>query len=144
MKLVFGMVGAAVVLLGGAVLGIEENAKTEQASPPLIKAPMDRPIAGYEGWWNSTPLDGNIEGLPQETVAVNTRTGEVVDAFNRTTKSTLVSDVNFQLVPDQNWPANSIVIIDTASGAVIEDFIVSEKGSPFDEYGRPLQPQSQP
>jgi hypothetical protein len=77
-------------------------------------------------------------GLPQETVAVNTRTGKIVDAFNRATNSTRISDVKFTPVPDDSWPANSIVIIDTASGKLIEDFLVDENGSPFDPSGRPL------
>jgi len=145
MKQVLGSVGVAVVLIGGAALGIQSNTSSEQAPSPLAKAPMDRPNAGYEGWWNSTPLNGNAEGLPQETVAVNTRTGKVVDAYNRATNSTSVSDVKFNVVPDPSWPANSVVIIDTATGKVIEDFVVDEKGSPFDEYGKPLQqPQSRP
>jgi hypothetical protein len=128
MKLVLGMIGAAVIVVGGAAIGV-------QAVQP--KADYPRPesmtIAGYEGWWNSTPADGNTEGLPQETVTVNTRTGK------RATKSTSVSDVKFHVVPDPNWPANSIVIIDTATGKVIEDFVVNEKGSPFDDAGQPLQ-----
>jgi hypothetical protein len=132
MKLVFGIIG--VVVVGGTALGM-------QAVQPKTDYPRaeSMTIAGYEGWWNSTPEDGNTEGLPQETVAVNTRTGEVVDAFNRATKSTLVSDVNFHVIPDSKRPANSIVIIDSATGKVIEDFMVNEKGSPYDEYGQPLQ-----
>jgi hypothetical protein len=138
MKLVLGMIGAAVVVAGGAAVGV-------QAVQPKTALPSmeSMTIGGYEGWWNSTPISGNTEGLPQETVAVNTRTGKVVDAFNRATKSTSISDVSFEVVPDPSWPANSVVIIDTASGKVIEDFLVNEKGSPFDEYGQPIQP-SQP
>jgi hypothetical protein len=48
--------------------------------------------------------------------------------------------VDFQVVPDPKWPANSVVIIDTATGKIIEDFVVNEKGSPYDEHGQPIQP----
>jgi hypothetical protein len=139
MKLVLGLAGAAVILVGGVVAGVQASAETEQADAPLVKAPLEnRPIGGYDGWWNSTPLSGNTEGLPQETVTVNTRTGKIVDAFNRATKSTLISDVDYELVPDPAWPANSIIIIDTASGSVIEDFLIDERGVPLDGNGRPL------
>lgn len=139
MKLVLGMIGAAVVVAGGTAIGVQAvQPKTDYPRMESLTT-----IAGYEGWWNSTPASGNTEGLPQETVAVNTRTGKVVDAFNRATNSTSIPDVSFEVVPDPSWPANSVVIIDTASGKVIEDFLVNEKGSPFDERGQPIQP-SQP
>ncbi|MCB5294839.1 hypothetical protein BJQ90_04308 [Arthrobacter sp. SO3] len=38
-------------------------------------------MGGSEGWWNATPASGNTAGLPQETVAINTRTNTVVDAM---------------------------------------------------------------
>jgi len=132
MKVVLGMAGTVALLLGGLVVGAQAIQPKAQPMPP-----ENMKIMGYEGWWNSTPADGNTEGLPQETVTVNTRTGEVVDAYNRATKSTRISDVQFKVVPDPAWPKNSIIIIDTASGKVIEDFLVDEKGSPFDEHGKP-------
>lgn len=89
MKLVLGITGAAAILIGGAAFGIQANAMQEQAQTSAVKAPLQgRPVAGYEGWWNSTPASGSSAALPQETVAVNTRTGKIVDAFNRTTNST--------------------------------------------------------
>lgn len=136
MKLVLGMVGAAVIVAGGAAIAVQ----AVQPKPDYPR-PESMTIAGYEGWWTSIPADGNTANLPQETVAFNTRTGTVVDAFNRTTNSTLIADVKFQVVPDPTWPANSVVIIDTASGRVIEDFVVNEKGSPYDEHGQPVQPR---
>lgn len=139
MKLVLGTVGAAALVVGGAVVGVQAVQPKAQYLPPETMN-----IVGYEGWWNSTPVDGNIEGLPQETVTVNTRTGEVIDAYNRATESTLVSDVDFEVVPDPKWPTNSIVIIDTKTGVVIEDFVVNEKGSPYDENGQPYTPQDHP
>lgn len=136
MKLVIGMIGAAALVVGGAIVGVQAlQPKAQHLLPEALT------IQGYEGWWNSTPADGNIDGLPQETVTVNTRTGKVIDVFNRTTKSTSVDDVTYQVVPDPAWPANSIVIIDTASGKVIEDFIVDERGSAFDKNGEPYSEQ---
>ncbi|WP_459793891.1 hypothetical protein [Arthrobacter sp. AD-310] len=103
---------------------------------------MDQPttVGGYEGWWNATPLSGDASGLPQETVAVNVRTGQVVDAFNRALndagKVTHISDVDYTVVPDPAWPADSVVIIDTATGEVIESFPVNQNGEPiFDATG---------
>jgi hypothetical protein len=137
MKLVLGIASAAAILVGGAAVGIQAgHSKTE--TPVARTSVEDSTIGGYEGWWNSTPVSGSADGLPQETVTVNTRTGEIVDAFNRAKNSTLISDIDYDLVPDPAWPANSIVIIDTASGKVIEDFLVDEKGVPLDGNGRPL------
>ncbi|SDT24256.1 hypothetical protein SAMN04489743_2135 [Pseudarthrobacter equi] len=92
----------------------------------------DRNIAGYEGWRNSTPASGDMAGLPEETVTVNTRAGQVVDVFNRAKNSTLISDVDYTPVANATWPANSVIIIDTAFGQIIEDFLVYEQGSPLD------------
>lgn len=137
MKLVLGMAGAAALLVGGAVVGIQAGFSNTET--PVARTPVeDRPVGGYEGWWNSTPVYGSAEGLPEETVTVNTRTGIVVDAFNRAKNSTQISDVDYNPVPDPSWPTNSIVIIDTTSGQVIEDFRVDERGVPLDESGRPL------
>ena len=137
MKLVLGLISAvAVAAIGSTVVGhvTPNDGQTGKAGHIIV--------GGYEGWWNATPVSGSAEGLPRETVAVNTRTGEIVDAFNRTMneagKVATVADVDYAVVPDPKWPANSVVIIDTASGKVIEDFLVTEEGSPFDEHGQPL------
>ncbi|MDE8667706.1 hypothetical protein PY310_03805 [Pseudarthrobacter sp. H3Y2-7] len=50
-----------------------------------------------------------------------------MDAFNRAKNSTSISNVDYVPTPDQSWPANSTIIIDTACGQVIEDFLVDEK-----------------
>ena len=68
---------------------------------------------------------------------MNTRTGKIIDAFNRAKNSTLISDVDYDLVPDPSWPTDSIVIIDATSGLVIEDFRIDERGVPLDN-GRPI------
>lgn len=137
MKLGIGLLGTAALIVAGLYAGI-------QAPVPQAAAPNASPVGGYEGWWNSTPVSGIVEGLPRETVSVNTRTGKVVDAFNRSMneagKVTNVSDVDFTVIPDPEWPANSVVIIDTASGDVIESFPVDVNGEPImDASGNSLR-----
>ena len=92
-------------------------------------------MGGYEGWWNATPASGSSAGLPEETVAINTRTNMVVDAFNRKVndagRPTLITDVAYTVIPDQSWPADSVVIIDTATNRVIEHFRVDLQGEPL-------------
>jgi hypothetical protein len=130
MKIAMGLLVVGVVAVGGTVIGINAaRPKTDYAAVAESKT-----IMGYEGWWNSTPADGSGKDLPQETVAVNTTTGQIVDAFNRAKNDahqpTSVSDVHFDVLPDPGWPAKSVVIIDTATGKVIESFPVDEKGRP--------------
>ncbi|MGY2743030.1 hypothetical protein [Arthrobacter sp. UYCu723] len=104
------------------------------ASPAPASAPATV-VGGYEGWWNATPASGDTPGLPQENVAVNTRTNTVVDAFNRKIneagRPTHVSDVPYTVVADPSWPADSVIIIDTATNKVIESFRVDVNGIPL-------------
>lgn len=83
-------------------------------------------VGGYEGWWNATPYSGDVTGLPLETVTVDTNSGKIIDAFNRAKndagQTTSVSDVDFDVVPDPTWPRDTTVVIDTATGDVIEQF----------------------
>lgn len=132
MKLVIGALGTAVVLAGAVTVGVQANATTPQDADFSFKGPVaDRPIGGYEGWWNSAHLDGTPAG-PEETVAVNTNTGKIVDYSNWAKASAgqvlSAADATYNVVPDPTWPASSIVIIDTSTGKVIEDFPVDEKG----------------
>lgn len=91
MKVALGVLGVGVVAVGGAAVGINAaQPKTDYAAVAESKT-----IMGYEGWWNSTPLDGSGKTLPQGTVAVNTTTGQIVDAFNRA-KTTPTSQLRFQ------------------------------------------------
>jgi len=125
-----------VILAAGVSLsacgGAAEAAGTAAASIP---ASSESPVGGYEGWWNATPAGGNTAGLPQEAVAVNTRTNKVVDAFSRRIndagRATLITDVPYTVVPDPSWPADSVVIIDAATNKVIEDFRVDLNGNPL-------------
>lgn len=104
------------------------------ASPGPASAPATV-VGGYEGWWNATPASGDTAGLPQENVAVNTRTNTVVDAFNRKIneagRPTQLADVPYTVVPDPAWPADSVIIIDTATNKVIESFRVDVNGNPL-------------
>ena len=133
---------AALALLAAVPLGIgaARSAAAEGAGqsgvPGQSAGPRaDGPVGGYEGWWNATPVSGNATALPQETVAVNTETNQVVDAFNRRIndagRATRLTDVAYTVVPDPAWPAHSVVIIDTATNRVIGDFRVDERGEPI-------------
>ena len=119
-----------------ALAGCAGGETAAPAHAPAAAAAAEQPttVGGYEGWWNATPLSGDATGLPQETVAVNVRTGKVVDAFNRALndagKVTNVSDVDYTVVPDPAWPADSVVIIETATGQVIDSFPVDQNGVP--------------
>ena len=136
MKIALGLIGATAAIVGGTLVGFQ--AQTTQ--PTASYRPQDSmTIGGYEGWWNATPVAGSSEGLPRETVAVNTRTEQIVDAFNRAKndagQTTAVADVKFEVVPDPSWPQDSVVIIDTASRKVIESFPVDAKGWPIRTNG---------
>jgi len=129
---------AALALLAAVPLGIgaAQSAAAENASRPVPSAGSrpDGPVGGYEGWWNATPASGSGRALPQETVAVNTETNKVVDAFNRgindAGRATKLTDVDYTVVPDPAWPDHSVVIIDTATNRVIADFRVDARGEP--------------
>ena len=127
--------GASLSACGGVAdaagnAGTPPMAGSSSAEPSAVP-----PVGGYEGWWNTTPASGSAAGLPQETVAINTRTSMVVDAFNRKIndagRPTLIADVPFTVVPDPSWPADSVIIIDTATDRVIEYFRVDLNGEPL-------------
>ncbi|MBT2538446.1 hypothetical protein [Arthrobacter sp. ISL-69] len=83
-------------------------------------------VGGYEDWWKATPDSDDVTGLPLETVTADTNSGEIIDVSNRAKKdagqTTSVSDIDFDVVPDPTWPRDTIVVIDTATGDVIEQF----------------------
>lgn len=132
---------AAVGLMLAAGVSLSACGGAAEAAGDTGRAPMSRstpavaPVGGYEGWWNATPASGSAAGLPQETVAINTRTNVVVDAFNRRIndagRPTLITDVPYVVVPDPSWPADSVVIVDTATNRVIEHFRVDLNGDPL-------------
>lgn len=107
----------------------------ESSTGSAAAAPSEPAVGGYEGWWNATPASGNTAALPQETVAINTRTNTVVDAFSRQIndagRPTKITDVPYTVVPDPSWPADSVIIIDPATNKVIEHFLVDLTGNPM-------------
>ena len=114
------------LLLGGC---------STETEPAADSVPTDAPVTGgYEGWWNATPVSGDTSGLPDETVAVRTDTGVIVDASARDDHGQAAgvdpADVDYTVVPDPAWPEHSVVIIDTATGKVIESFPVDSAGVP--------------
>ncbi|MCC3301604.1 hypothetical protein [Arthrobacter sp. zg-Y895] len=115
---------AGLLLLGAVLSGCGSS------GPSSARDANEEPacVGGFDGWWNSTPVSGNSTGLPEETVTVDTNTGKTVDAFNRSRndagKPTAVSDVSYQPVPDETWPRDSAVVIDTSTGKVIESIAV--------------------
>ncbi|MGF9648016.1 hypothetical protein AAIH32_08590 [Pseudarthrobacter oxydans] len=134
MRVRLGLIGiAAAIAMAGCAGGVTAPPNATPAAAAEVEGPTT--VGGYEGWWNATPLSGDASGLPKETVAVNTRTGQVVDAFNRSMndagKVTNVADVDYTVVPDPAWPADSVVIIETATGDVIESFPVNQNGEPI-------------
>jgi hypothetical protein len=98
-----------------------------QGDPTNGSVHAPKHVLGYEGWWNATPVNGNTTGLPQETVAVNTDTGTVVDGYNRATQNTHIS---YTVKLDPDWPKDSIVIIDTGTNNVIDSFPIAPAGNP--------------
>jgi hypothetical protein len=126
-------VAAGLVLTGSAFLSGCSIGSTASPIPGALSS-QEAVVGGYEGWWNSTPVSGDTTGLPDETVAVHTDTGEIVDVFNRAINDrrevTQLSDVPYTVVSDPEWPAQSIVIIDTRTDEIIETFPVNSSGRP--------------
>lgn len=117
-------------LLAVSGCGSEPGSIPVSQSVPLETAS----VGGYEGWWNGTPVSGDASTLPDETVAVRTDTIEIVDASVRDASGQAVaipvSDVEYTVDPDPEWPASSVVIIDTQTGEVIHSFPVDSEGRP--------------
>jgi hypothetical protein len=120
------------LLVLGTIMGTSMAVQAATAPAKEDPAGAGSTIGGYEGWWNSTPVWGDAKGLPRETVTVDTNTGEIIDAFNRTLndagRPTRVSDVSYKVSRDAAWPRDSIVIVDTSTGKVIEQFPARDAG----------------
>lgn len=85
----------------------------------------------YEGWWNGSPADAEANVLTDpadwpaivrdhpRTIVVDTSTGQVVSAWDR-----LACDTFTPVAPpaDPTWPADSIVVLDADTGAVVDSF----------------------
>ncbi|NJC23744.1 hypothetical protein BJ994_002820 [Arthrobacter pigmenti] len=112
---------AALALSGCGVLSANLGGEAEARDGAAV--PADGCIGGWEGWWNSTPVDGNDEHLPQQTVTILTDTGRVIDTFDRS--GNLAGDaettgVDYQPEGDETWPANSAVVVDAETGETIK------------------------
>ncbi|MFJ7751063.1 hypothetical protein ACIQXM_14015 [Arthrobacter sp. NPDC097144] len=129
-----GVITTALLIAGTLVLG--GCSSETRAAAALEPAPTEEPIGGYEGWWNATPVSGGTTGLPDETVAVLTDTGEIVDASTRNANGQAESvhpdDVEYTVAADPAWPKQSVVIIDTETHEIIESFPVDSTGKPTD------------
>lgn len=66
------------------------------AAGGLISTPHENCTGGFESIWNSTPVDGNVSGMPQEVVTVVSETGRVIEAMRRT------ADGTAELVPPES------------------------------------------
>lgn len=124
-----------VLLVAGVLVssGCSVEAQATAASEP---SPLGETVTtGYEGWWNGTPVSGDATGLPDETVAVRTDTGDIVDASTRDASGRAEAvnpdDVDYTVVPDPAWPRQSVVIIDTETNEVIASFPIDSTGTPI-------------
>ena len=112
-----GVIPTALLIAGTLVLG--GCSSETRAAASLEPAPTEEPIGGYEGWWNAKPVSGDTTGLPHETVAVRTDTGEIVDASTRNANGQAEAvhpdDVEYTVAADAAWPKQSVVIIDTVA-----------------------------
>lgn len=111
---------ATVALLGTLALsGCSGNAQAAKDAAAIA----DMCTGGFMGWWNSTPTDGNIEGLPLAGVSVHSETGRIVDAFHRvedgSAESVPVEEIEYDVAIDPSWPKNNLVEIETATGKVL-------------------------
>lgn len=110
---------AAMILLGSLVLSGCTGEKAPEATEKFESC-----FGGFEGWWNSTPADGDITGLPLEGVSVHSETGRKIDAFKRGTDgsaySVPVEEIDFDVKVDPSWPKDNLVTIEMATGKVLD------------------------
>lgn len=110
---------AALVLLGSLALSGCNGEKAPEASEKFESC-----LGGIDGWWNSTPENGDITGLPAEGVSVHSETGRKIDAFKRGADGSAygvpVEDIDLDVKIDPSWPKNNLVTIETATGKVLD------------------------
>lgn len=116
-------VTAAVGMMALTGCTAQASASTEPASE-MISGPGDNCTGGFEGIWNSTPVDGDASGLPKEVVTVVAKTGRIFDAMRRTSDGTAEAaapeDIDYKVDVDPTWPKNHAVVIDTATDKVFD------------------------
>lgn len=119
-----GILLLAVGLLSGCA---SENS---EAAPAAATGKHDQPatqdcIAGFESKWNSTPEDGDSNGLPRQTVTVLTDSGRIIDAHDREQDKAGKPEelgITYKVKQDKSWPKKSVVIIDTSNDKVLDTF----------------------
>lgn len=113
----------------------QANASAEAAGG-ITSASDENCTGGFESIWNSTPVDGDVSGMPQETVTVVSETGRVFDAMRRgsdgTAEAVAPESVDYKVNVDPSWPKNHAVMIDTATDKVL-DIIEIPADSPLCE-----------
>ncbi|GAB3555901.1 hypothetical protein GCM10027404_33400 [Arthrobacter tumbae] len=128
---VAGSVFLGMLTMNGCGVEADVTPASEVAPPENVS------VGGYEGWWNSTPVSGDVSGLPDETITVRTDTGEIVDASDRDASGRAaavpLAEVEYSVVPDPGWPEHSVVIIDAGTGEVIDSFPVDADGKPINQ-----------
>ncbi|WP_084073360.1 hypothetical protein [Demequina sp. NBRC 110052] len=123
---------------------VEESGAPGCAPATIVPGKPAGDIGGLEGWWNSTPVslpcerwdesDPRILDHP-DTVLINTVDYTMVEAAYRSDRAALGAyatlDGDF-VVParDPEWPANSLVLIDAATGEVLETYLLSGFAAP--------------
>jgi hypothetical protein len=122
----------ATAAVAGAVAVAGCSAPAEAAGElgePTASQPVGNCTGGFEGPWNSTPVEGDAAGLPQETVTVVSETGQIFDAMRRDPDGTAqavprgeLDGIDYQVKVDPSWPKSHAVAIDTATGEVLGMF----------------------
>ena len=116
---------AVVAMMALTGCSAQANASIEAAGG-ITSSPGENCYGGFEAIWNSTPVDGDVSGLPQETVTVVSETGRIFDAMRRGSDGTgevvALESVDYKVNVDASWPKNHAVMIDTATDKVLEIF----------------------
>lgn len=116
---------AVVAMMALTGCSAQANASAE-AAKGITSTPGKKCTGGFEAIWNSTPVDGDVSGLPQETVTVVSETGRIFDAMRRgsdgTGEAVALESLDYKVNVDPSWPKNHAVMIDTATGKVLETF----------------------
>ncbi|MDI3240730.1 DUF937 domain-containing protein [Arthrobacter sp. AL08] len=104
-----GMLGTDRQTVEAAVQATVEAAV--EAAVPMLLAGMHKNAQGYEG-------------AARLELAISR---EINDAG----QPSRITDVPYTVVPDPSWPADSVIIINTAANKVIEHFRVDLNGNPL-------------
>ena len=125
MKKILGISGI-LLLAAGVLTGCGSANAAAQVEPEKYDQSDTKDcVAGFESIWNSTPVDGNTDGLPQQTVTVLTDSGKIIDAHDRELDKAGTPEelgITYTVKQDKTWPKKSVLIIDTSNDKVLETF----------------------